>query len=135
MTGPTPMAVSLGQLGSSTLFPVFMPGGCSGQAEWIDSSDNWGISVMANADFDTGAPLGSGSISISRYGHEPPLEADTSGCAVTVTEVSAAGLVGRAECKGLRWLNGYDAATRPEAVSPLPEFPAFDATVTFEARP
>jgi hypothetical protein len=53
---------------------------------------------------------------------------------MTVSESSPARLVGIAECRDLRWPNDYEAQANPEKVSPIPNLPPFDMSITFEAH-
>lgn len=103
------------------------------QAVWANDGEQWMLTIEANVDGDLfSAPYR--SIEIENYTTEPPLEADGSGCRITITEISATGFVGQAVCHGLRWVNDYDTASNPNP-SPIPNLSPFDVSLTFEARP
>lgn len=129
--------VTLDRMGDATISPRFEPSCPAGaQSAWTDASGAWLLTVMANVVPAPGAEQAFGYATLEWYpGTDPPLFADASACPATITEIDARGLVGHIECRGLRWLNGYDAQTRPGLATPLPQFAAFDASITFEARP
>jgi hypothetical protein len=105
------------------------------QAVWADGEGDWLLTVLASTDPNEAWSGQRATLSIQRYQGEPPLYADGSRCDITVTEISASGLAGRAECSGLRWLTDYDATTDPDGARPLPNLPPFNASIRFEARP
>jgi hypothetical protein len=128
--------VTLDRIGNTTFranFDPACPGGA--QAEWTDSSDQWLLAVLASMrpnDPATGQQRG--MLWIDGGATDPPLYADGARCKVSITDESPSGLVGHAECQGLRWLNGYEAKANPNA-KPLPNMPPFDVSITFEAQP
>ena len=80
---------------------------------------------------------GSGTqLTILREDTDPPLSADGSGCAITITKQNAQGLAGTATCKGLRWAAAIAPFSSPDdPPSPAAGHPPFDATITFSATP
>lgn len=133
----TGQTIALSRLDSTAIGASFDPNCPAGaQAAWADASGGWLLTVMANVepfDPDTGQRA---FVTLEWYsGQEPPLFADASTCPLTITQIDAAGLVGHLECHDLRWLSDYDAQARPDLATPLPQFPPFDATISFEARP
>jgi len=127
---------TLDQIGRATFYARFDPSCPAGaQAEWTDASGRWLLTVLASV-----TPLGAWSgqratMWIEGYAGEPPLYAAGSPCSINVTEISASGLAGHAECHDLRWLNDYEAQTNLDHASPLANLPPFDATIEFDARP
>jgi hypothetical protein len=120
---------------NGTFLPSYLPSCPAGaQGEWASASDEWHLTVLSNTGPNDAFDGQWATLWIERYGPEPPLHADGAPCAITITEVSPAGLVGHAECAGMRWLNEYEAETDPDA-SPLPDYEPFDLSITFEARP
>lgn len=120
---------------NGTFLPRYDPSCPAGaQAEWASASDQWHLTVLSNTGPNDAFGGQWASLWIEDYGPEPPLHADGTPCTITITEVSVAGLVGRAECPGMRWLNEYEAEMNPDA-SPLPEYEPFDLSILFEARP
>jgi hypothetical protein len=127
---------TLDHLGNTTFLARFDPA-CPGgaQAEWTDSADHWLLTVLANMGPNEAFSGQQATMSIEGYETDPPLYADGSACAITITEVSTARLKGHAECHGLRWLNDYDAQMNPGGARPIPNLAPFDLSVTFEAQP
>lgn len=118
-----------------TFLPRYDPSCPAGaQGEWASASDQWHLTVLSNTGPNDAFGGQWASLWIEDYGPEPPLHADGMPCTITITEVSAAGLVGNAECTGMRWLNEYEAEMDTDA-SPLPEYEPFDLSISFEARP
>jgi hypothetical protein len=99
------------------------------------SADGWTVRIMGAT--KAGGMLGqSAFITIDRIvGLEHWTTYDPSRCIVTVTQADKKGLVGTATCKGLRWsdaLGGSMGALEPTYIK---DQPAFDAEITFEAKP
>ena len=120
---------------NGTFLPSYLPSCPAGaQAEWASASDEWHLTVLSNTGPNDAFGGQWATLWIERYGPEPPLHADGASCTITITEVSPTGLVGHADCPGMRWLNEYEAEMDPDA-SPLPEYEPFDLSISFEARP
>lgn len=130
------VAVDLDQIGDTTFYAQFDPE-CPGdaQAEWTTSSGSWLLTVLANTGPDDAFSGQAGTLSIQNFEGEPPVYADGAACTITIATVSAAGLVGHADCPSLRWLSDYAAAEDPMNAEPLPGLAPFAAAITFEARP
>lgn len=93
-------------------------------------------------EIDSAVPglLGSGQpmLTITREDTDPPLTADGSTCTTTYTTTSATHVAGRAECKGLAWVDSFAGNPMDLPVpsgSPATDHPLFDATITFDATP
>lgn len=127
---------ALGLTTEGTFVPSYQPACPSGaQAEWASSSeDEWHLTVLSNTGPNDAFDGQWATLWIERYGTEPPLHAEGSSCAITITEVAPSGLVGHAECPGMRWLNEYEAEMAVDA-SPLPDYAPFDLSISFGARP
>lgn len=135
ITSDQPAFALLDRLGNNTFLARYDPFDGGAQAEWAGSDDDWLLTVLANAAPNDAWAGQQATLWIDSYSEEPPLYADGSPCVIQLTELSASGLAGTADCQGLRWLNGYEAHTDPENARPLPNRPPFDAAITFEARP
>ncbi|HEV2005238.1 MAG TPA: hypothetical protein VGQ85_01370 [Candidatus Limnocylindrales bacterium] len=136
LSGTLPAKITLTKFGTSGPPPAFDPSCLGGAAaEFTDAAGQWAISVFAYPPPTALGGLGGPSmIAITRRDVDPALIADLSQC-TTFSEISAAGLVGHAECHGLRWTDPNDFGPNPNATQLLPSFAPFDLTVTFEARP
>ena len=129
--------IALDRLGNITFLASFDPRPpAGGQAEWMDASGVWLLTVLANTAPNPAFFGQQGTLWLQDGSGDPPLYADGSPCRITITEISSAGFVGTAECQGLRWLNDYEAQTLgPENAVPLADYAPFDAVIWFEARP
>lgn len=84
--------------------------------------------------------LGSGQpmLTITREDTDPPLTADGSTCMVTYTATSASHIAGRAQCKGLAWVDSFEGNPMDLPVpsgSLATDHPLFDVTIVFDATP
>jgi hypothetical protein len=114
-------------------FEVACPSGAQG--EWTDARNTWVVSVLIGKHRDGTFALESGSIIVEYYGEDPPLFADASRCEITYPEFSPAGILGHAECHGLRWYNDYEAQTDPDSAEPIAGLEPFDLNLSFEGGP
>lgn len=131
-----PATVTLAKIGDSTFMAGF-DSTCPGfvQAEWTDARGDWTLTVLANADGQPSSVGGMTVLWIDRDDADPPLTVEGTSCTLTITDASSSGLAGHASCHGLRWVGQYDDQTGPDGPSPVPGYPPFDVTITFEARP
>ena len=126
----------LDRIGDVTFLASFDPA-CPGgaQAEWTDSSDHWHLTVLSSFGPNDAFSGQWATLWLEANENDPPLYADGHPCVITITNISAAGLVGQAVCQHLRWLNDYEALSNPDEAKPIPNMPAFDVSISFEARP
>ena len=126
----------LDKIGDITFLASFDPA-CPGgaQAEWMDSTDWWHLTVLSSFGPNDAFAGQWATLWLEAYENEPPLYADGHPCVITITNISPAGLVGQAVCQHLRWLNDYEAEANPDEAKPIPNMPAFDVSISFEARP
>jgi hypothetical protein len=125
----------LDRLAGARLTAQYDPVGGIGQAEWSDSAASRSLTVLASGSPNDAWAGKRATLWIEDYAGPMALYADGSACAIQLAELSVSALSGRAECRGLRWLNAYDAETDPANAKPLPDRPAFDALIAFEALP
>ena len=102
------------------------------QVSWTDGKGHF-LTLYGTG--EPGLPMGDGILSIDRIADgEHWATSNPEGCAVTLTQDDATGVIGTARCKGLRWSN---VMTIP--IGPGPSFieaePAFDAEISFHAVP
>jgi hypothetical protein len=140
ITGSLPASINLTTLGTSGPPAAFDPSCFGGAAaEFTDATGLWSVDVItypaSSGVSGIGGPGSPGEIAVIRRDVNPPFFVDASTCTTAFTEVSAAGLVGHAECHGLHWSVSPGVEPNPNATQLLPSFAPFDLTVRFEARP
>ena len=99
------------------------------------NAEGWYLRIMGAAQ---GSPMYSPAfLSLDRVvGNEHWTTYDPSRCTVTVTKADETGLTGSASCKGLRWSDALRSGIGSSFEPPYIEGePAFDAEITFEAKP
>jgi hypothetical protein len=99
------------------------------------SADGWYLRILGAGE---GSPLYSPAfLTIDRIvGTEHWTTYDGSRCTVSVTKADETGLTGTASCKGLRWSDALRSGVGTSFEPPyIEDEPAFDAEITFEAKP
>jgi hypothetical protein len=105
------------------------------QAEWIDASKSWSVLLIVSRGDVAAGGWTTSSLEFNHLAVEPPLTSPGTNCDIRVLEASERGFRGELACRGLRWLNAYDAAVDPTAAQPVDGLPPFNANVDFQARP
>ena len=123
---PSAQPIVLDELVSATT-----EGGLGTHVVW-ENEDGWYLSFTGISGF--GSEIGA-YLSLDRItDHEHWAIVDPTRCLTTATQQDAAGLVGTATCKGLRWADYFDLYSSSGFPEPIPDQPAFDAEITFEAH-
>jgi hypothetical protein len=98
-----------------------------------ESEDGWYLTFSTYPDLG-GFPSPT-TISIDRIAdHEHWVTLDPTRCVATADGAGATGVSGTATCRGLRWADFFSSYSGIGIPKPIPDQPAFDAEVTFEAH-
>lgn len=103
------------------------------------NDDGWYVQVFG-ASVGSSGLLGTGAyLQLDRIvDRQHWTTSDPTRCVVTVTAADETSLRGTATCKGLRWadaLGGFGGGLGAAGPAYIPDQPAFDAEITFEASP
>jgi hypothetical protein len=98
-----------------------------------ENDEGWYVTFYAYPEL--GGLPNSASISIDRIAdHEHWVILDPTRCVTTANVVSPTAVSGSAICRGLRWADFFSSYSGIGLPKPIPDQPAFDAEVTFEAH-
>lgn len=99
------------------------------------NADGWHLQVLG-ASTGGGLVFGTGYVQLDRVsGGQHWTIFDPTRCIVTVSAADRTALRGRATCKGLRWSDAIGGGFSATGPTYIPDEPAFDAEITFEATP
>ena len=106
-----------------------------GAGATFHNADGWYVRVMGASKLG-GFMTSSAYVSVERIvGNEHWVAGDPNRCVVTISAADATGLLGTATCKGLRWADSFGTSGLNYEPPYIKDQPAFDAEITFEARP
>ncbi len=96
------------------------------------NDDGWYLTYYAYGEDDG---MDSRYLSIDRvFDNQHWVVDDPTRCVTTTTQADAGGVVGSAACRGMRWRDYFDSLFIFGVPVNLPNEPAFDADITFEAH-
>ena len=97
------------------------------------NDDGWYMTYYAYAEDEFGTD--STYLSLDRvFDNQHWVVNDPTRCVTTTAQADAEGLIGSAACRGLRWSDFFNSVSIFGAPQALPNEPAFDADINFEAR-